>query len=228
MTILSRKRIRLLGDQSTRTGEKMKDILTASTPELWRGNDAQFEIAIGSNGSIIDDISNIASLTIEVKPAADRDGVALMTKTVEAGDLQALSQSDWDSKGTEYYHALAAFTAAETNIAISTDTASYWLVIGVITKDSPGRHITLQASTLLIVEDGTGTAGSPPTNIDNYYTKGESDARYVPKHEDQAWSRWANGRWYHYVTSTSLWYPEVAIIVDSVPQLTLGDGVANP
>lgn len=230
MTVLNRKRIRCLADQSTRHDDLMKDLLTNATPDLWRGNDVQFEIAMGLNTGIIDDISNIASLTVEVKLGTDRDGDPLMTKTVEAADLDAtLTQELWDAGAAADAHAIVVFSAAETNIEVGEDNKeAAWLVVGVVTNDDPGRHITLQSSTLTIVEDGTGTAGAPPSNADNYYTKGDADARYVQKHADQAWSQFANGRWYHYISDTGLWYPEVAILVDSVPELTLGDGVATP
>lgn len=228
--ILARKRIRLLADQSTRSSDQMLDILTGATPELWRGNDVQFEVALAVGGTLLTDISNIASLTLEVKSSSNRSGDPLMTKTLDAAELTpGLSQEDWDGLDAVNAHAVVTFTGAETNIDTGADnTESTWLVIGVVTNDTPGRHITMQATTLAIVEDGTGTAGSPPSNADNYYTKGDADARYAPKHEDQAWAQWANGRWYHYISDTGLWYPEVALIQDGVPILTLGDGVANP
>lgn len=228
MSTLARKRIRLAADQATQTTDKMVDVYTGSTPELWVGNDVQFEIAIYHDGAVVTDISNIASLTLEVKTATDRDGDPVMTKTLTSGDLNgALTQETWDDKTAE--HALVAFTAAETNLSVGADNEeSYWLVISVITNDVPGRNITLQATILKVVEDGTGSAGQPQNNANIYYTKDESDARFVQKHEDQAFQQWANGTWYHYIPDTGLWYPEVALIKDGVPQLTLGDGVASP
>jgi hypothetical protein len=59
------------------------------------------------------------------------------------------------------------------------------------------------------------------------YTQAECDARYVQKSEDLAAARWVNGRWYHYIASTGLWYPDVAVIGEGgAPVLTLGQGVA--
>lgn len=62
--------------------------------------------------------------------------------------------------------------------------------------------------------------GTPP-----YYSAAEAEARFVPRREDEAFMRWANGRWYHYISDTGLWYPEVAKIVDGVPIIALGEGV---
>ena len=64
--------------------------------------------------------------------------------------------------------------------------------------------------------------GTPP-----HYNAPECEARFVPRAEDQAWTRWANGRWYHYVAATGFWYPEVAQQKDGIIVLALSqEGVA--
>jgi len=228
MSTLDRKRIRLIADQATKTDDKMVDVYTDSTPELWVGNDVQFEVGIYHNNSLVTDISNIASLTLEVKNTSDRDGDPVMTATVSSGDLDgAVTQDTWDDKTAQ--HALVTFTGSETNLTVGSDNqAEYWLVISVITNDTPGRNITLQATTIKVVEDGTGSAGQPQNNANIYYTKDESDARFAQLHADQAWMQFENGVWYIYEATTDKWYPLKCTIVDTVPTLTLGDGVSDP
>jgi len=229
MSVLTRKRIRMVADASKLTSEAMLDVFNSnSTPELWKGNDVQFEIAIYQDGALVTDISNIASLTLEVKSGSARSGAPVMTKTLAAVDLDGtLTNDTWADKTKQ--HALVIFTGDESNLDVgSNNTEDYWLIVAVTTNDSPGRSISLQYTTLKVVEDGTGNGGDAPNFANNHYTKGESDARFVQKHENLAFKQWANGTWYHYISDTGLWYPEVALIVDSVPQLTLGDGVASP
>ena len=220
---LQRKRIRIAADAAKRATDSVIDIFSGSTPGLWVGNDVQFEIGLFLDAELIADISNIASLTLEVRPSADRTQPPLMQKTVLAADLDGtVDSAAWLAKTKQ--HALVSFTGQETNLAIIGSTMACWLVIGVVTNDSPGRVITIQGGTITFYQDGIGSAGSPPTLDPLYYNQADSDARYVQKHEDQGWTRWYNGKWYHYIQSTGLWYPEVAQIVDNIPVLTLGPG----
>ena len=223
--LLQRKKVRLAADAAKRTSEYMEDVFTGSQPEIWRGNDVQFELGLFIGGTMLTDLSNIASLTLEVKSDSDRDGIPLITKTLAAVDLDAtLTAETWADKTKQ--HALLALTGAETNIALNGDETTYWLAVSIVTNDSPARNITIQATKLLIVEDGTGSASAPQNNAENYHTKDQADVRFIQKHADGAWFREYDGRLYHYIQSTGLWYPEIATIKDGVPVLTLGEGVS--
>jgi len=223
MSTLSRKRIRLLADQSTRTSDKISDVLTSSTPELWRGNDVQFEIGLAINEVIRDDISNLASVSLTLRRGSAA-GAELVTKSVAAAQLTDISQAQWTA-GT-HQHALVVLTREETAWTLTGSSENLWLVVSQATNDAPGRDLTIQHTILKFVEDGTGTGDYVTSNPDQYYTKSETDARYLQKHEDQAWAQWLNGRWYHYIQTTDLWYPEVALIKDGIPIITLGTGVS--
>jgi hypothetical protein len=220
MTLQS-KRIRLKADAGKQTTDYMSDVFTSATPELWRGNDCRFEIGLFLKDALIVNISTIESLSLEVKSITDRSGDPVMTKTVEAADMDGTVTSEtWIDRTKQ--HALVEFSAAETNVVLSGNSEDFWLVVSVVT--TAGKQITIQSTILKIVEDGAGSAGAAPEFPDNHWTKGEADARYVQQHEDGAWAQWRNGRWYHYIESTGLWYPEVAVIKDGVPMLGLGEG----
>jgi len=224
MSTLQRKRIRLKVDASKPTNEQIKDVYTNAAPELWRGNDVQFEIGVFFNDAL-QSVSNLASVTLEVKNDNERTGAPVMTKTVPAGELNdALTSETWDD-GTQQ-HALITFNGTETNINLSnSNEKTFWLAVSVITTDSPGRHITLGATLLKIVEDGTGVAGTPPENLQNYYPKDVCDALYMRKHADGASIRFKDGQ--HaciYETSTDKWYPLVVNIIDGEPVIGLGEG----
>jgi hypothetical protein len=217
-TLLQARRIRLAADAGKKTSEKIKDVFTGGTPELWRGNDVRFEIGLFLDSTILSDISNIATLTLEVKDAADKTGAPLMTKTLTSGDLTACLDADWTAKTGQ--HGVIEFTGTESNIPV----ASYWLVISATTTDSPGKSITIGATDFSIVEDGAGSAGSPATYENNVYTKGESDGRFVQKHADQAWFQDHNGTLRIYEASTDKWYGVVVTISGGVPTITLDAG----
>jgi hypothetical protein len=221
---LQAKRIRLKADAGKKTSEYIQDVFTSSTPELWRGNDVRFEVGLFLKNVLITDISNINSLTLEVKTMAALAGAPVMTKTVAAAAMDAsLSAETWADSTKQ--HALVEFSSAETNVDLGNNSyVDFWLVVSVVT--TAGKQITIQSTILRIAEDGAGSAGAAPEFQDNHFTKGETDARYVQKHEDNAWTQFYNGRWYHYIESTALWYPEVAVIKDGIPILTLGEGVS--
>jgi len=223
---LTRKRIRLVADAGLSVADALVDVFSNSTPEIWRGNDVQFEIGIHLDDEVVVDITNIASLTVEVKDYADRDGVALMTKTLAAASLkQDLSDALWDGNLEVNCHALVPFTAAESNVDLgASDSKRCWLVISVITNDTPGRHITIQAGELYIHEDGTGSAGAPQNNVENYYDKGSADARFQQRHADGASMAFKDGQ-HPYLYCAGKWYPLVATMVDGVPVPGLGEGV---
>lgn len=223
MSQITRRRIRLQLDVAKKTSERFSDVLTSGTPELWRGNDVQIELGLFNATAIVSDITNLASLTLTVR----QDGVtgaALMTKTLASGELTACDAAGWTA-GTGQ-HALVAFTGQEANVAVG----DHWLVVEIVTNDSPGRTVTLGATTLKVVEDGAGSEADAQATDATAYTKDQADARYIQKHADQSWKkRYDNGngeRDYHYIASTDLWYPEIAIIVDGIAVLTLGEGVA--
>jgi hypothetical protein len=222
--ILGRRRIRILADAAIAPGTALKDIFTGGTPASWRGNDIQFEIAIGVSNAIITDISNIASLTVTILDGPTASANVLVAKTVLAADLNgALTSDQWAAR--THQHALVYFTNAEMSPAVAPDTNKvFWVAISYVTNDSPGRDVTPGCTTLQIYEDGVGAVPTTMPQGQTIYTQQEADARYVQKHEDQAWARWHNGRWYHYIQSTDRWYPEIAEIRDGAAVLTLGPG----
>jgi len=218
----------MVADAGKSAGDVMTDVFSARNPEIWRGNDVQFEIGLHLAGTLIEDISNLASLTIEVKSWADRDGVALMTKTLAAASLnQNLTTALWADQAEANCHALVPFTSAETNVALgSSNSLQCWIVVSVVTNNDPGRHITIQASELYIHEDGTGNAGAPQNNAENYYDKGSADARFQQRHADGASIAFKDGQHaYLYCAGDTKWYPLVVTMVDGVPALGLGKGV---
>jgi hypothetical protein len=177
MSTLGRTRIRLAGDAANFNGPL--DVNSRATPQFWRGNDVQFEIAVFFNG-VLQSVANLASVTLEIRTpgpaggAPDPSSTPLMSATVDAGSLDNTLTSDTWADGSNQ-QALITFTSTQSNIAAG----AQWLSLWVITTDSPGRVITLAAGPVRVLEDGSGLTTTPPTPDDTYYTAVQSDARYL-------------------------------------------------
>jgi hypothetical protein len=175
MSTLGRTRLRLAADAAS--FDAPLDVLRRATPQFWRGNDVQFELAVFFNGALID-VSNLASLTLEVRPlgsngqAPDPSFAPLMGATITTFD-NTTTLDDWNAGAKQ--HAVVVFTATQSNIAAG----AAWLSIFAITNDSPGRVITLCAGPVRVLEDGAGLATTPTPTADTFYTAAESDARFA-------------------------------------------------
>jgi hypothetical protein len=178
-------RLRIAFDLS-KYGEPVVEKRSAATPQIWRGNDLRIEVVIMDNGVILP-VSNLASLTFEVRDAANLTAAPLMQKTVSSGDLDnTVTADDWEADTKE--HAVFEFTDTETNLAspgavyLGTWEETYYIVLHGVTTG--GNIITYQTGALIFREDGSGSAGTPPTNDPNYYTMGQVDAGFVAKTGD--------------------------------------------
>ena len=225
---LGRRRIRILADAAVPPGTPLKDILTGGTPAVWRGNDIQFEIAVGLSEAIVTDVTNIASLTVTILTGSNPTDAVLVEKTLTGAELTTITQEQWDAK--THQHALVAFLNSQTCPALgAVANKNFWVSISMVTNDSPGRSITLGCTTLSIYEDGVGAEVTTDPQPNPAYTQAEADARFVQKHQDLA--RWQfrpdpNGSptWYGYEPTTDKWYPKVVSIVDGIAVETLGPG----
>jgi len=134
--------------------------LTGRWPALWSGFDAQLEIGVGSVGIITPDVSNLASITAEIRPCAangqapDPNALgAVMSGTVN-GVFTNISQADWLA-GT-LAHGIIPFTAAQTALP----PGNYWITIYAITTDNPTRRIAYSPGPFRILQSGAGMTAS--------------------------------------------------------------------
>lgn len=181
----TRTRIRLLIDLSDPFAS-LSDLLTTATnkrPTVARNFDLQIEVGLAENGSLQTDVSQVASISVEIKRARageyapSADDALLLGQTIAAASMNTgLTQNAWDSLGEADAHAVFEFTGSETANAPS---ANLWLTIYVTTTDAPARRL-LYASALINCEESGAPSTGDPTGAtgDEFYTTIESDARY--------------------------------------------------
>jgi hypothetical protein len=170
------QRIRLAVDTSQMGS--INDVLTGANPQFWNGVDLQIELGL-FYGSTLVDVSNFDSITVDLKESDPRTGLPLMSQTIASGSLNTgLTVDLWNTGVSSDCHALAVFTNAETNLYLSDDAVTFWLVVSALTNDSPGHKIVLGATPIVVQEGGEGV--EPPASVINptYYTAAQSDARY--------------------------------------------------
>lgn len=164
------QRIRLAFDVTSHG--QATDQITGDTPKIWRGTHVTFELAgfwgsPTSDTSDVIDVTNIASLSIDVKPYSDRDGSAVLSaKTTTT--INTITKDEWEA-GT-VYHAAITYLHTETAPTLTADSVDYWLVVTVITNDSTPRYITWGATKLTIEEDGSGGWTTPAPSDPTYPT----------------------------------------------------------
>jgi hypothetical protein len=149
---IPRDRVRIAAD-SVRAGTVI-DNLTGKSPEIWRGADMQFEIGVFFNGTLATDISNIASITVELKSPTNPSGPALVAVVVPAANLTSdVTSVNWRNQTAQ--HCIAQFTADDTNFDLDGAlSASLWLVIGVTTADAEALYFPIGVGLITVRESG--------------------------------------------------------------------------
>lgn len=173
---LTNQRIRL-GVDTAQMGA-INDVITGNSPMFWNGVDLQFELAF-FRGAALADISNLASITIDLKTSLDKTSLPLMSATLSSGSFDMdLLLADWNAGAQADSHALITFTAAQANLFLTDDAVTFWLVISALTGDAPAHKVVLGATPLTVVEGGAFIP--PPSSVvqPTYYTAAQSDARY--------------------------------------------------
>src|SRR5580692_2713639 len=117
---ISNQRIRLAIDTSQMGA--INDVLTGATPQFWNGVDLQFELAI-FYGTTLASVSNLDSITVDLKQSDPRTGLPVMSATLASGSLNAgLTLSAWQGGASADCHALVVFSNSQTNLNLSDDT----------------------------------------------------------------------------------------------------------
>lgn len=131
----------------------------SESPQMWRGNDVQFELGFQYDGDILN-MANYQTIKLIVKDAANRRGLKLMEKSISVAEITPVfTQEQWDDKSAQ--HGTIAFTAAETKLDLKGDDAhDFWLI--VIGTTNTGKRLTLGNTILTINDDGDDSSDVTP------------------------------------------------------------------
>lgn len=162
--------------------DKIVDKLTGKPPAIPRGNGVRLRCGIfisdPTAASLVDDLSNIASVTCQVRKDGPL-GEALFDKTIAIGDFDntGLTWLEWDGKTDQHFS--VELTAEETGQAMPSGKTELPIYIAFEAHPVSGDPIFLGSITTVIFEDGIGSSGSPVVGDPTYLTAAESDARYA-------------------------------------------------
>lgn len=174
---LLRQGIRLRADARSR--QPLLDFHTNATPQGWVKAATQFEVALASGGALVD-VANLASVTVEAAPCADRDGARVFSKTLAGSALDpGLTEDTWADGSRQ--HALFILSSGEMNVALPSgaDRTDFWLVITALT--TAGDPLVCGTARFVLADDGTFSgAPPPPANPGVGITIDQADARYAP------------------------------------------------
>jgi hypothetical protein len=199
----------------------------SAAPVFVQGDKVRLELWFRSLAASPLNASTVAQLVAGSK-------IAVAAKQLTALDEPAVLFSAFDfveggSGDDLYYYADLDLNTQEIDDLFDTEdetSAAIRVDIEIQNSDNTDR-LTLQFDATLkqqVYDNGlAATPGAPPA-----YNAAECEARFVPRSEDQASARFVNGRWYHYIAAAepTPWHPEVAVIDQGIPVLTLGEGVA--
>jgi uncharacterized cupin superfamily protein len=171
--ICPRQRIRIECDLAS--PGSFTDLEGSKTPSFARASDVQIELLCKSGGEILT-ISNFSTITLRIK--ATRTGASLITKTLNAGDLDTTiteaSHASWDDATGQ--HGLFALTAADTALTVTGNQTEYFVSIVATTTADPSAIVQIGYGSIFVVETGIGGADTPTPAPPTSYTKAEVDA----------------------------------------------------
>lgn len=217
--ILNYKRVRLKFESDKWTSAQ--DVLASATPQMYRGNDASFEICIYWLGQIVD-LSNITSLTLAIWTLDFK--TRKISKTISAENITPNPTAAGWADGSAQ-HAVFPFTGLELNWALTGNAKneSFIMVLCGVTNNSPGRDITYGMTVLAIVEDGEGVSDETAEHPQLYYTQPDADSRFIPLWGDEYSFRVKNGFQQYYFQEEGKWRSQIPATVDGKPTFAWGD-----
>lgn len=170
-------RNRLAVDTSQQSG--VSEVRNGSGPFIWNHSACRFEIAIFDRATLVEDVSNLDQIRVQIKPADIRTSLPVLSGSIDSGDIkQDLTQEDWDAGNPDDAHAVVEFNSDQVNIDLQgEDSVQYWLVISAQRAD--GAQIVLGCVQITIAEDGLTVDAPATVSAPIYLTLEQSDARYV-------------------------------------------------
>ena len=173
-----RTRIQFSGSRTTAP----TDVLSNGTPAQFVGDDWQIECALFTdNGTfqLLADISDVASLTFELKQVNSKSGLPLLSQTLTSGQLNnALTLTQWQTNDPAQWQALFTFPNALTSIPLSSDQQTFWFTIYAITTDARPKQVVWGCGQITLINSGSYTPAPAYVQQPIYLTLAQANALF--------------------------------------------------
>lgn len=140
-----------------KVGELFQSIFTGSNPKIFKGAGVDFEIALFDLDGSLFDVSNVASMSVLVKPYGSPGSAAEMSKLTAAINA-GLTLTDWNNGVGA--HAIVSFTGTEANIAAG----NHDITVHGVTSDNAVDADVFGRSVLQVIDAGITSNTVAPLN----------------------------------------------------------------
>jgi len=148
--------IRLACDTTSK--ENVLDLNTAAEPEAWWARDLTLQVGVFAGAAMLD-VSDLQSVTVDLKDPSNLDGAPLVTKTITAFD-NTTTLASWQAGMQQHFS--VAFTADDLSFTLTNGERLVHLAIVAITTGA--RTGTICVGTMNIIDDGGNSPESNPAN----------------------------------------------------------------
>jgi hypothetical protein len=153
------------------------DAQTAIQGDAWRRTNWRFELSFARN-SVIQDVSNFASLRLLVMPNDDRTGAALLDRTTDQF-TPVVADADWLAESDQ--QAVIEFTADETNLDLGDASSKTFYVVALV-ETVDGKFLVAGFAELTVYESGAWKDSQQPAQGGNIIPGGatyDGDGEYA-------------------------------------------------
>ncbi len=187
------QRLRYALDRTKGANASIADAAIGEFLFFWVGNDLRMEFCV-LQGQVLDDISWISSITVEVKTSETDLGPALMSKSISSFN-PACTLDEWVA-GTDQ-HGVVTFTNAESMLDLAgAASKDFWLVVYAASTDSPAHIVTLGGSLINVQQDAVPDNPAGPVQAGNLIPGGatyDGSGHYVLTVTDSINLSWTQG-----------------------------------
>ena len=145
-----------------------------------RGDDIQFDLAIGYEGQVITStagndegfpiISYINSITLQIFQSRNDTNPPMLSATTSTINT-ALTQADWTNIATPFFHASIVIPNSQTAIPLNgAPSQNYWLRITAQTRDATPKTVTILDGPITVFDGPVSAASPPPLGGFRFYT----------------------------------------------------------
>lgn len=157
-TIL-RNRLRIAVDALLKRGGPLVDVILNAQPIAYQAEDLQVELGVMYNGLMAPDITNFASITMQLKDAENLLGAPLFSQTILAVNLHTVTDLNWGNGSDQT--ALFILANTDTNIELNArQSRTLEIYFFATTTDGTPRRIPLGKSPFTLSDSGYGDIGA--------------------------------------------------------------------